>query len=54
MENISTELPIVRVMREDDLERIIEIDNKVLGKGDRITGKERLRWQKKDLPSHLS
>ncbi len=31
MTDMSTEPPIVRVMREEDLERIIEIDNMVLG-----------------------
>ncbi|MBC8457811.1 MAG: GNAT family N-acetyltransferase [Deltaproteobacteria bacterium] len=53
MENISTELPIVRVMREDDLERIIEIDNKVLGerRPDYWEGKVEMAEKRSPLPS---
>jgi hypothetical protein len=29
--NISEEVPIIRVMRDNDLDRIIEIDRQVLG-----------------------
>ncbi|MHA2298380.1 MAG: GNAT family N-acetyltransferase [Candidatus Hodarchaeales archaeon] len=31
MEDMSTQEPIIRIMKEHDLERIIEIDSKVLG-----------------------
>ncbi|MFX0183830.1 MAG: GNAT family N-acetyltransferase [Candidatus Hodarchaeota archaeon] len=31
MEALSTSEPIIRIMKEEDLDRIIEIDNKVLG-----------------------
>jgi hypothetical protein len=49
MENILTEAPTIKVMREDDLERIIEIDNKVLGE------KRPDYWEKRSpLPSPVA
>ncbi|MFX0094308.1 MAG: GNAT family N-acetyltransferase [Candidatus Hodarchaeota archaeon] len=53
MSNISAQIPIVRVMKEDDLERIIEIDDKVLGKrrSDYWERKIEMAGKKSPLPS---
>ena len=53
MSNISGEAPIIRVIRDDDLDRIIEIDNQVLGekRPDYWEKKVELTEKKSPLPS---
>ena len=53
MGNTLPEAPIIRVMREDDLERIIEIDNMILGerRPDYWDKKVEMTGKKSPLPS---
>ena len=55
MATITGEAPITRVMRDDDLDRIIEIDSQVLGekRPDYWEKKVELTEKKSPLPSLL-